>query len=283
MKKLGIVGAGTMGSGIAAVSALAGYEVNLSDITLPVLNTSRARIQSDLRTSVTKGKCTTEAADDALGRIAFHASVDPLGECEIVIEAAVENLKIKQDIFAELDRICRPDALLATNTSSLPVAAIASGTGNRGRVIGLHFFNPPLLMKLVEVIGGEQSGEDAVRRGIEFVRTLNKTAVLVRDTPGFIVNRVARPFYGEALKILGEGIATVGEIDRIVKSEGGFRMGPFELMDLIGIDVNLAVTASMYEQTFGEPRYRPHIIQQRMVASGNLGRKTGRGFYTYQK
>ena len=283
MTKIGIVGAGTMGSGIAAVSALAGYDVSLSDNSPPALTASRVRIESDLRKSVTKGKLTDEGFTHALQRISFEQSVDSLSGCGIVIECAVENLGIKQNIFAELGRICGAETLLATNTSSLPVTTIASGVTERSRVIGLHFFNPPLLMKLVEVIRGEQSGESFLQQGVAFVQTLGKTAVLVRDTPGFIVNRVARPFYGEALKILGEGIATVEQIDRIVTSEGGFKMGPFELMDLIGIDVNLAVTASMYEQTYGEPRYRPHIIQQQMVASGHLGRKTGKGFYTYPR
>jgi 3-hydroxybutyryl-CoA dehydrogenase len=281
MKNIGIVGAGTMGGGIAVVAALAGYDVDLADIDMRVLASTRTRIEFDLQRSVLRGKLSDQQAEASLSHITYHSAIDPLSRSEIVIEAIVEDLDLKQKLFATLEEICKPETILATNTSSLPVAAIGSGVKHRERVIGLHFFNPPLLMKLVEVVRAHESSDTTIEQATGFVKTLGKTPVVVRDTPGFIVNRIARPFYGEALKILGEGIASVEEIDRIVKLEGGFTMGPFELMDLIGVDVNLAVTKSMYDQSFGEPRYRPHIIQQQMVTTGRLGRKTGLGFYKY--
>ena len=280
---VGIIGAGTMGRGIAAAAAVAGYDVYLTDSSPDTLQAAPPRIESELQHAASRGKLSVEDARNAHARISIRHSIEELKQSGYIIETVIENLPVKQEIFKTLDQICSPDVILATNTSSLSVTAIASVVRDRGRVIGLHFFNPPLQMKLVEIIAGSGSTEETINRVRQFSKSLGKTAVFVHDTPGFIVNRVARPFYGEALKILGEGIASVEEIDRIVRLEGGFRMGPFELMDLIGIDVNLAVTTSIYEQTYGEPRYRPHLIQQQMVASGKLGRKTGRGFYSYQK
>jgi 3-hydroxybutyryl-CoA dehydrogenase len=193
----------------------------------------------------------------------------------------VEDAGVKRDIFARLGKVAGPGAIVATNTSSLSVTALASAFPDPGRFVGLHFFNPPVAMKLVEVVRGNATTDATLATVVAFTGRLGKRAVIASDSPGFIVNRVARPFYGEALKILGEGVADAATIDRIVRSAGGFRMGPFELMDLIGIDVNLAVTRSVYEQTFGEPRFRPHVIQQRMVNAGRLGVKSGRGFYEY--
>jgi 3-hydroxybutyryl-CoA dehydrogenase len=198
-----------------------------------------------------------------------------------VIEAAPEDLALKVELFKQLDRICPPPAILATNTSTLPVTAIAAAAASPERVAGLHFFNPAPVLPLVEIVRGAQTGSQTVQSLVALAEKLGKTAVVVRDTPGFIVNRVARPFYGEALRILGENAASHVQIDRIVRLGGGFRMGPFQLMDLIGIDINLSATQSMYEQTFGEQRYRPHLIQAQMVQQKALGRKTGRGFYTY--
>ena len=207
--------------------------------------------------------------------------LEDFSQCDVVIEAAIENLEVKRDIFIRLEAICNPETILATNTSSLSVTSIASSINGSSRVVGMHFFNPPHIMKLVEVVHGHRTSNIALEKTVALARMLGKVPVVVKDTPGFIVNRVARPFYGEALRLLGEGVASVEDIDRIVKLEGAFKMGPFELMDLIGIDVNLAVTKSMYEQTFGEPRYQPHVIQQTMVNAGHLGRKTKRGFYNY--
>jgi 3-hydroxybutyryl-CoA dehydrogenase len=188
---------------------------------------------------------------------------------------------LKQELFRKLGEICSAEAILATNTSSLSVTAIASVVRGPERVVGMHFFNPAHIMKLVEVVQGHRTAETAVAATRAAAAAMGKVPVTAKDTPGFIVNRVARPFYGEALRLLGEGVTSVEELDRILRLEGGFKMGPFELMDLIGIDINFAVTKSMYDQTFGEPRYRPHLIQQQMVNAGQLGRKSKRGFYSY--
>lgn len=281
MGPIGVIGAGTMGGGIAHVAAAAGFETLLHDVSPSLPERAVERISADLAKAAAKGKATPAEASAILSRISTHASLDALSRCEIVIEAVIEDAAIKKELFAQLGRLLPPSALIATNTSSLSVTSLASSVPEPGRFIGLHFFNPPALMRLVEVVRGDATTDATHAAGIAFARAIGKTPVTAKDSPGFIVNRVARPFYGEALKILGEGIAEIHEIDRIVRSVGGFRMGPFELMDLIGIDVNLAVTRSIYEQTFGEPRFRPHVIQQRMVDSGRLGRKSGRGFYEY--
>jgi 3-hydroxybutyryl-CoA dehydrogenase len=281
MKTLGVIGAGTMGAGIAHIAALAGMDVILNDLSEESLQHALQRISSDLRTGVQKSKISAEQASQATKRIHCHTSYEHFSSCEIVIEAAIERLDIKKEIFKKLEAACSSNAIFASNTSSLSVTAIGSSVRNPGRVIGMHFFNPPHLMKLVEVIRGHNTSDSVVQQTLGLAKKLGKVSVIAKDTPGFIVNRIARPFYGEALRLLGEGVTSVEEIDRIVKLEGGFKMGPFELMDLIGIDVNFSVTRSMYEQTFGEPRYRPHVIQQTMVNAGLLGRKTKHGFYKY--
>ena len=278
---IGVVGAGTMGAGIAQVAALHKFSVSLYDINEAVVLSGISRITAELKTGVERQKLKQEDMESALSRVHARTKLSDLGHCDIVIEAILEDLRTKRDLFRHLEADVKPSALLATNTSSLSVSSIASALRKPDRVIGLHFFNPPHLMKLVEIVQGAQTSEETVQKGIEFCEKLGKTCVRTKDTPGFVVNRIARPFYGEALRILGEGIASVEEIDRIVKSEGGFKMGPFELMDLIGIDVNLAATQSVYEQFFYDPRYRPHLIQKQMVDSGKLGKKSGKGFYNY--
>jgi 3-hydroxybutyryl-CoA dehydrogenase len=281
MGPVGVVGAGTMGGGIAQISAAAGYETLLCDVSPDLVDRAIGRISASLSNAAEKGKIPEGEAPAILSRIAGHASLEALARCDMVVEAVVEDAGVKRSLFSRLGSILSHGALIATNTSSLSVTALASSVPDPGRFIGLHFFNPPLLMRLVEVVRGDATSAAAYGTAVAFAKSLGKVPVTAKDSPGFIVNRVARPFYGEALKLLGEGVADVREIDRIVRSVGGFRMGPFELMDLIGIDVNLAVTRSVYEQTFGEPRFRPHPIQQRMVDSGRLGRKSGRGFYDY--
>jgi 3-hydroxybutyryl-CoA dehydrogenase len=255
--------------------------VLLHDVAPASLERGMERLAADLAKGVEKGKLTAEESRAALARITTVTELAGLAPCELVIEAAVEDLVLKQELFRRLGEICSDEAILATNTSSLSVTAIASVVHRPERVVGMHFFNPAHIMKLVEVIQGHRTSDGVLAATRAAAESMGKVPVSAKDTPGFIVNRVARPYYGEALRILGEGVTSVEEIDRILTLGGGFKMGPFELMDLIGIDINFAVTKSMYDQTFGEPRYRPHLIQQQMVNAGQLGRKSKRGFYTY--
>lgn len=277
-KIFGVCGAGTMGIGIAYAAAAIGYEVKLYDLNEDVLARGEGIVGKFLSGGIERGKLTQGEADALRGRISLTTDLSALSGASVVVEAIVERLDAKRDLFARLEEIVAEDAILATNTSSLPVTVIAAGLKHPERVVGMHFFNPAHIMKLVEVIEGFGTAEETMRRTIELSREMGKTPVRAKDTPGFIVNRVARNFYGEALRIVGEGAATHEQVDRCMKSIG-FRMGPFELMDLIGIDVNYAVTQSVYEQYFDEARFRPHLIQKKMVESGRLGKKSGGGFY----
>ena len=278
---IAVVGAGTMGSGIAQVAATNGHEVVLIDEQLSALENAQASLEKIFARLVEKGRLTQQDRGAILGRISTSANTEAAGESALVIEAIVEDLEAKRRLFRALEQIVADDCTLATNTSSLSITAIASACETPGRVVGIHFFNPAPLLPLVEVVPGLRTDRSTTARARALVDSWGKTTVVARDTPGFIVNRVARPFYGEALHILEEGIADVPTIDWAMKEVGGFRMGPFELMDLIGNDVNLAVTKGVYEALFFEPRYRPSLTQQRMVEAGLLGRKSGEGYYRY--
>jgi 3-hydroxybutyryl-CoA dehydrogenase len=282
-EKIAVLGAGTMGAGIAQVAAQAGFETLLYDIKQEFIDTGLGRIRSFLKASRDRGKISAEQEQQMLHRLRGTTQLEECKACALVIEAAPEKLELKRDIFRQLDSICGPQTLLATNTSSFNVTAIAATTQHQERVLGLHFFNPPPLMALVEVVQGDRTSIDTIESATDLMRRMGKTPARAKDTPGFIVNRIARPFYNEALRVLGDGDASVETIDRIMKEAGNFRMGPFELMDLIGNDINFAATDSLYQSFFHDPRFRPSPIQQRMVMGGNLGRKTGRGFYVYDK
>jgi 3-hydroxybutyryl-CoA dehydrogenase len=283
---VGVVGAGAMGSGIAQVASAAGHRVVLADARAGAAADARAKIARGLDGQVAKGKLTRADADSLVGRVDFRdrvvsEDVSAFRECGLVVEAIVEDLPAKLGLFAQLEGVVGPECILATNTSSLSVTALGGKRKHGARFIGLHFFNPAQVMPLVEVIpwaGTDQAVATQCRRLMEAWR---KLPVIASDTPGFIVNRVARPFYGEAIRIAEEGIADYATIDAAMRDLGKFRMGPFELMDFIGNDVNFAVTKSVFGAMFFDPRYRPSLTQQRLVDAGFLGRKSGRGYYGY--
>jgi 3-hydroxybutyryl-CoA dehydrogenase len=280
IKTAGIVGAGTMGQGIAISCALAGYETLLFDINADLSEKALQRIRQSIEQSITKGKLTREAGEKALNRIQGVNNLSDV-RADVIIEAVVESLEVKQKLFADLEKINSETTIFATNTSSISITQIASVLQNPSRFIGLHFFNPAHLMKLVEVISGKQTNPETALMMMNFSTSLGKTPVEVKDSPGFIVNRVARHYYVESLKLLEEGVSDVEGIDQLLRCSG-FKMGPFELMDLIGIDVNFAVTTSVYEGFNRNPKFKPSAIQKKKVEQGDLGRKTGRGFYNYK-
>jgi 3-hydroxybutyryl-CoA dehydrogenase len=281
MIKVGVVGAGAMGSGIAQVAAQSGHEVVLFDQSVEVLQQSRASLIKILNRLVEKEKINEAESLQIQARVHYAEDLREMAGCELVIEAIVENLDIKKTVFQRLEEIIPEDALLSSNTSSLSIASLASGLKNPGRVLGIHFFNPAPLMPLVEIIPAISSDMNLVKKAREIIDSWGKTTVIAKDTPGFIVNRIARPFYAEAVKMLDEGVADEVTIDWAMKSLGGFRMGPFELMDLIGHDVNYVVAETVWTQMYFDPRYRPSLTQKRMMEAGLLGRKSGRGFYSY--
>jgi 3-hydroxybutyryl-CoA dehydrogenase len=279
IKTIAVIGAGTMGQGIAQVAALGGYKVLLYDITPELIDKGITSINKNLEVAAEKGKVTVDQHNGALKCIHPITNFEQV-QADLIIEAVIEKLEVKQQTFAALERINSRESILVTNTSSIPVTQIASALQHADRFAGLHFFNPVPAMKLVEVIKGSATSDDTINLLLEFSRCLAKQPVLVHDSPGFIVNRVARHFYVESLKILEENVADVKSIDLLMKSTG-FKMGPFELMDLIGVDVNLSVTTSMFHAFNQESKFRPSRIQQQKVDAGHLGRKTGKGFYEY--
>jgi 3-hydroxybutyryl-CoA dehydrogenase len=281
VSRVGVVGAGTMGAGIAQVAALGGYETRLHDPVPEALETGTGRLHRALAKGAAKGLWSEREADAAGARVGAAASLADLGECDLVVEAAPEDLALKRDLFAALAVACGPETILATNTSSLPVTEIAAEVPGRERVVGMHFFNPPALMKLVEVVATADSSSAALEATTEVGVRMGRTPIRAKDSPGFIANRLARPFTLESLRMLAGGVADAATIDRVCRIGGGFKMGPFELIDLIGLDVNLSVARSFYAQG-GEPeRWRPSTIQEELVAEGRLGRKSSRGFYEY--
>ena len=278
---VGVIGAGTMGGGIAQVAAQAGHGVLLYDAVDGAAARARARIDSDLRRLVEKGKLTPDARDAIVSRIRPCARLAELAPARLVIEAIVEDLDAKAALLREVEALTGDPRIFATNTSSISITALAGRARRPEQVVGMHFFNPAPTMALVEVISGLATSPDVAASVFATAAAWGKTPVHARSTPGFIVNRVARPFYGEALRLLDEGAADAATLDALMREAGGFRMGPFELMDLIGHDVNYAVTSSVFEAFNGDPRYRPSIVQRELVLAGRLGRKSGRGFYPY--
>lgn len=278
---VGIIGSGAMGSGIAQVAAMAGHEVRLYDSREEALIQGRDSILASLNILASKGRMTDPESKAVFGRIYPVQSLDAMRDAGLIIEAILESEPEKARVFSALESIVSPETILATNTSSLSVTALARPLQHPERFLGLHFFNPPILMKLVEAIPALQTDPSTLTQAVDRMRAWGKVPVIAGDTPGFIVNRIARPYYSEALRIAEERIATPAMIDEAMRRLGGFRMGPFELMDFIGHDVNEAVTRSVWTATHFEPRYQPSHLQVNLVRAGWLGRKTGRGFYRY--
>ena len=282
IKNIGIIGAGTMGSGIAQVAATAGCAVKLFDVNQEALDKAKAALEKVLKRLIEKGRIDASEKDRIQANIRYVTTLKELANADLTIEAIVENLEVKKKVFQELETYVSDTAIIASNTSSLSIASIAASLQNPERCIGIHFFNPAPLMKLVEVIPAVQTSQNVLDTCVAEITRWKKVVAIAKDTPGFIVNRVARPFYGEALRMYEEGVANFATIDAAMKSVGGFRMGPFELMDFIGNDVNYTVTETVFNAFYQDPRYKPSFTQQRYSQAGYLGRKSGRGYYDYK-
>ncbi|CAN5203974.1 hypothetical protein BH09BAC5_BH09BAC5_14670 [soil metagenome] len=280
---IGVIGSGAMGSGIAQVAATAGHEVVLYDTNAEQLEKSKQNLRSLLTKLADKGKMSKEVSDEIFSRIEFANPFSAFSKCGLIIEAIIENLDVKQKVFSDLEEIVAEDCILASNTSSLSITSIASACKNPSRVIGIHFFNPAPLMPLVEIIPGIITDAQIVKNCKSLIDNWGKSTVVAKDSPGFIVNRVARSFYGESIRIYEEGIADFATIDWAMKKIGGFKMVPFELMDFIGNDINYKVTETVWEQFFYEARFKPSLTQKRLFEAKHFGRKSGRGYYDYSE
>ena len=281
MIKVSVIGAGTMGSGIAQIAATNGHKVCLYDSFDGAIETAEIKLKKILDRLVEKERITQQDNEVILGRINFTKDIKDVSESGLVIEAIVENLEIKQKVFTEIESLVNKDCIIASNTSSLSIASIASALKKAERVLGIHFFNPAPLMPLVEIVPAVQTSEDTLTKAKMIIDSWKKVTVIAKDTPGFIVNRVARPFYGEALRIYEEGVADFATIDWAIREIGGFRMGPFQLMDYIGNDINYTVTETVFTAFYFDSRYKPSLTQKRMMEAGYFGRKSGRGYYDY--
>lgn len=279
--KIAVAGAGVMGSGIALCSIQAGYETLLFDVNAQAVDKGKAYIETELNKAVSKGKLAADAVTGILQKLTCTTHIRDL-QADLIIEAVVEKLEVKQALFAELEANNGPETIMATNTSSIPITQIARGLSRPERLVGIHFFNPAHLMKLVEIISGAVTDSKVAQQSFDWASSLGKKAVYAADAPGFIVNRVARHYYVEGLKVLEEQVASMEAIDRLCEASG-FKMGPFRLMDLIGVDTNYSVTSSMYSLFGYDAKFRPSRIQKQKVDAGHHGRKSGQGFYTYEK
>ena len=279
--KIGVIGAGVMGRGIAQVSAMAGFNVVLFDINPVVLREAKDAVLKNLDKAISIGKLTEQGKNETLSNMHYTTKLADL-VVDLVIEAIVEKIEIKSKVFADLAELNGENTIYASNTSSIPLTQLAANFKYPSQMVGIHYFNPAHIMKLVEVISAEQTADEVLKKAKEYVNRVGKKCIVAKDAPGFIVNRVARHFYVEGLKILEENVASHNVIDELVQSSG-FKMGPFQLMDLIGVETNLSVTESMYELFNYDQKFRPNRIQQKKVQAGYYGRKTGKGFYTYNK